>query len=199
VEAESGGSLKARMNLARVFARRGDAETASRWTEAATSLRPDIGDGLRAEVAALTSAADPSVAAAAIRRALERTPDDGALWNNLGYMLLRGGDGSAARDAFVRATTLVPLRGSSWLGLALAESGLRNPDGALAAADRAVAVDPTLVLARAIRADALLKLDRPCEALEAAAGVALETEQERELLRRVEETARTACNSPLSN
>lgn len=199
VEAESGGSLKARLNLARVFARRGDGEGATRWADAAAALKPEIGDGLRAEVAALSASADPEGAARAIRRAIERTPDDGALWNNLGYMLLRSGEGSGAREAFARATALVPLRGSSWLGLALAESASRNPAGALAAAERAAALDPTLSLARAIRADAFLKLGRPCEALEAAAGVTLETPQERAVLRGVEERAREACKTPLSN
>ena len=103
------------------------------------------------------------------------------------------------RDAFGRATTFVPLRATSWLGLALAESGVRNPEGALAAAERAATLDPTLGLARAVRADALVKLGRPCEALEAARGVALEAEQEREILRRVEDRAREGCTSPLPN
>lgn len=199
VEAETGGSLKARMNLARVLARRGDAETASRWAQAAAALKPEIGDGLRAEVAALSASADPEGAVKAIRLAIERTPGDGALWNNLGYMLLRSGQGSEAREAFLRATTLVPLRGSSWLGLALAESGVRNPEGALEAAERAATLDPTLDLARAIRADALLKLGRPCEALQAAAGVTLESAQERAVLETVKERAREACKTPLSN
>ncbi len=194
-EREEGGSLKARLNLAQAYARRGDEESARRWYEATKEIAPALAPGLDAEVSALEGQVGSAEYESTLRKALEALPEDGALWSNLGFHLFQQGKLDEARDAFSRAIALTPMRATAWLGLALTHLRAGQVDQAAETASRAMALDPGLGLARAVLAECRVRQGRPCEALRLSEGLALEATEEQGMLERVRAAARTACEA----
>jgi len=192
-ERESGGSLKARLNLARTYAHRGDRARALKAYEAAKALEPSLAAGLAAEIGALS--ADPGTDAYGreLHASLAKLPNDGALWNNLGFHLYRKGDVDGARAAFSKSIELTPARASAWLGLAMTLLAGGDVSGADQATEHAVLLDPELGLARALRVECALRLGKACEALTLSQGVVLEDEAERAMFQRVVARAKEQC------
>jgi Flp pilus assembly protein TadD len=190
---ESGGSLKARLNLARTYAQRGDRASSLRAYDAAKALEPSLAEGLSAEISALTTDPGSEDYEAGLMKSLAAFPKDGALWNNLGFHLYRKGDLAGARDAFAKSIELTPARATAWLGMAMVRLGGGDLVGADDAASHAEVLDPALGLARALRVECALRLGKPCEALAMADGVALDDEAERATLARVVARARALC------
>lgn len=194
-EREDGGSLKARLNLARAYARRGDAVRSRRWYEATKQIAPDLAAGLEAELAGLWARPGSDEYEAALRRSLEALPDDGALWNKLGFHLFEKGDTAGARRAFWTAVVLTPMRAESWLGVSLVHLRAGEVEAAADAASRAAALDPGLALAWAVLAECRLKQGRPCEALGLARDLQLDSQREQAMLERIREAARAGCTA----
>ncbi len=190
---ESGGSLKARLNLARAYAHRGERERAVRAYDAATRLAPELAEGLSAEIAAVTSDVGSADYEKSLSKSLAELPNDATLWNNLGFHRYRTGDLAGAQDAFARATELTPARSTAWLGLALTHLAAGELAEADAAAVRARAISPDLGEAAAIRVECALKLGRPCDAVALAAGIELSEPGERAVLERMVARARALC------
>ncbi len=190
--AEEPSSLKAQLNLAHVFARIGQRERALEAFERAKRLGidPALVD---AEMASLLGGGSPDERIETLRRSAERSPRDGALRSNLGFLLLERGDVPAAAEAFESAVAVTPARAEAWLGLAMARLRTKELEGAGEAARRAAALDPGLGMARAILAECELRLGRPCEALRLAGEVALEEPAERAMLERIRASAAAAC------
>jgi tetratricopeptide (TPR) repeat protein len=192
-ESEQTGSLKARLNLAHAFARRGERAEALRWYSLAKEVAPDLAAGLDAEIGSLLGDLGSDETEAALLKALEKMPRDGAIWNNLGFHLHRKGDAEGAARAFRRSVELTPNGASAWLGLALARLTVRDIAESENAAARAIAIDPELGLARAVLAECALRTGRPCDALRVAEGVVLTEPAEQATLERVRSLAREAC------
>jgi adenylate cyclase len=125
------------------------------------------------------------------KKAIERRGTDSVDAYNLFLMArqywLTGNSGDARREESIirlttRATEIDPGYARAWALLALAESMLRTlfadrGDGGLAAAERALALDPDLAEAHAVRADIWFKSGRPDEAAaEIAAALRLDPE-----------------------
>ncbi len=195
-EREDGGSIKARLNLARAYARRGDRENSRRWYEATKRIAPALAAGLDAEIARLGALLGSDEYEAALRRAIESLPNDGALWNNLGFHLLEKRDTAGAKEAFSNAVRLTPMRASCWLGLALVHLRAGEWEQAAEASSRAAALDPSLALARAVLAECRVRQGRPCEALAISEGLRLDSEADQATLDRVRAAARRACPGP---
>jgi len=195
-EREEGGSLKARLNLARAYGRRGDRDNARRWYEATKEIAPALAPGLDAEASGLVAGVGSADYEAALRKALEALPNDAALWNNLGFHLLAKADAEGAKAAFSRAVALAPMRATSWLGLALAELRSGEWDLAAEASERAAALDPALAFARAVLAECRLRQGRPCEALALSEGLRLDSEADQAMLERIRAAARASCAPP---
>ena len=192
-ERESGGSLKARLNLARTYAHRGDKERSLRAYDAAKALEPGLAAGLAAEISALGAVVGTEEYERGLVKSLAELPKDAALWNNLGFHLFRKGDLSGAQDAFSKSIELTPARATAWLGLAMTRLALGEVVGADDAAAHAVSLDPDLGLARAVRVECALKSGRACEALTMSEGILLDDEAERAMLSRLVLKAREQC------
>lgn len=80
-------------------------------------------------------------------------------------VLLRQGDFAQAEAIALHATEADPNCARSWLLLGAARHGMRNPEAALSAMERALALDPELDEARRACAAILQELKRPREAL----------------------------------
>ncbi len=189
-----GGSLKARLNIARTYAHRGDRERALKAYDAAKALEPSLAGGLSAEISALKSEAGSDEYARGLLASLKDFPKDGALWNNLGFHLYRKGDMIGATMAFLKATELTPARSTAWLGLALA----RLSDGDIPAADeaasRALTLQPDLALAVVVRAACALGQGHPCDALRLSEEIAVDDPSDRAMLDRIVARARRECH-----
>lgn len=192
-ENESGGSLKARLNLARAYARRGDRARAIKAYEDSISLAPGLASGLSAEISALSSDTGTEEYERALLKSLAELPKDGALWNNLGFHRYRKGDLPGARDAFDKSIAVAPARASAWLGLAMTELAGGDLQAADEAASRAVLLDPDLGLAAALRVECALRLGRPCDAVAMAAGIVLDDPAEASMLEKIVGRAREQC------
>jgi aspartyl/asparaginyl beta-hydroxylase (cupin superfamily) len=70
-----------------------------------------------------------------------------------GHDALRRGDAGAAREAFLRATSMGSTDAAAWLGLALACRALKDNAGAVAAVERALSREPRNFRALIARAD----------------------------------------------
>lgn len=184
------GAVKGWLNLGRALAADGDAAGAQQAYRQAHAVAPDL--PLEGEMAAFDDAPLPE-RIARIRATLERLPQDGALWANLGFLLLETNDAPGARDAFRQAVTATPQRARAWLGLALADLKLLEIGEADAAAARAAALDPSLGLAIAIRVECALRAGQPCEALRLGEGIVLSAPDEAAALQRLLEVAREGC------
>lgn len=116
---------------------------------------------------ALAETGDASGAEAAFAESVRLEPDFAHAWYELGQLRERSAALALAGEAYGRAAQIDPAFAPAWEG-AVRVALLRN-DGAAAlpAADRLVALSPSAT-ALGMRADALLKLDRPVEALQAA-------------------------------
>jgi cytochrome c-type biogenesis protein CcmH/NrfG len=184
------GAVKGWLNLGRALAADGDAAGAQQAYRQAHAVAPDL--PLEGEMAAFDDAPLPE-RIARIRATLQRIPHDGALWANLGFLLLEAKDAPGARDAFRQAVTATPHRARAWLGLALADLQLLEIGDADAAAARAAALDPSLGLAAAIRVECALRAGQPCEALRRGEGIVLSAPEEAAALKRLLEVARQGC------
>lgn len=88
---------------------------------------------------------DWSGAAGILRGWLAERPQDQDAWLALGYDLMRADDDAAAIEAYAAAGRLGPLSAADHVNLATAWKGLERLDSALAAYDRAFALDSGLV------------------------------------------------------
>jgi tetratricopeptide (TPR) repeat protein len=113
---------------------------------------------------ALLAAGDPVAAEGAFTECTRLDPAFVHGWVELGLVREQRDAVGPARQAFERAGELQADLQSAWLGVA--RVALRQEDGgaALAAADRALAIDDTPI-AKGMRADALLRLGRVAESL----------------------------------
>jgi tetratricopeptide (TPR) repeat protein len=186
-------SVRAWVSLAHAQVRRGDRDAALRAYEQLRTLGMDPAV-LGAEMASTLGAAGDPDEEQTLLRAIEVTPGDAALWQNLGFARLGKGDADGAREAFVRAVEIVPARSSGWIGLAFAELRRGSYREALDAADRAAALDPTLAIARAIRGECRWRLGDPCGAVADLDGLGLADATEAEAARRVLARAREDCS-----
>ncbi|MFO1320454.1 MAG: tetratricopeptide repeat protein [Burkholderiales bacterium] len=82
-------------------------------------------------------------AGAAYRALLDRYPNYGRAWNNLGLCLRVSGRLAEAHDAFVRASSHSPGLPAVWVNLAAMQEERGVPDRALESLQRALAIDPT--------------------------------------------------------
>jgi tetratricopeptide (TPR) repeat protein len=192
-ERESGRSLKASLNLARAYGRRGDRERAVRAYETAEEIEPSLAAGLSAEISALSSDVGSAEYERSLLKSLAELPRDGALWNNLGFHLYRKGDLSGAKDAFAKSIELTPSRGASWLGLAMTRLAGGEVAEADAAAAHALLLEPDLALAAALRAECALRSGRPCDAVAMASAIVLDDPSERAMLERIVSQAQERC------
>ena len=192
-EREEGGSLKARLNLAHAHARRGEADEALVWYARVKEIAPALTPGIDAEIGTLEGRMGSADSEAALRRAVEEMPKDGALWNNLGFHLYTKRDVEGATRAFSRAVELTPGRSTPWIGLALTRLLAGDTAGAAEAAGRARAIDPELALAGAILAECALREGRPCDALRLSEGLAPADPSDRERVERIRAIARERC------
>jgi tetratricopeptide (TPR) repeat protein len=87
--------------------------------------------------------------------------------------LMRAGDWSGARSACAQLNARAPQFADGWFAASRIAMALKDPEGALAAIDRAVASGPANARFRIQRAQCLLALGRRADALEAARGAAL--------------------------
>ena len=190
---EAPASLKAHLNLAHELVRRGDKEGARRAYGRCMELAPDLALALRGEMETLTGDPQSSELEAAIRLSLAGSPQDAAVWGNLGWLLLARKDPNGAVEAFTKSVTITPLRADGWVGLALATMKAGNLDRAADAAQRALALDPTLELGRAALAECRVRQGRPCEAVELARRTKLDDPEEAAALSRILAAAEAAC------
>ena len=190
---EEPASFKAHLNLAQELVRRGDKEGARRAYGRCMELAPDLALALRGEMETLTGDPQGSDLEAGIRLSLAGSPEDAAVWGNLGWLLLARKDPNGAVEAFTKAVTLTPLRADAWVGLALATMKVGNLDRSADAAQRALALDPTLELARAALAECRVRQGRPCEAVELARLTKLDDPEEAAALGRILAAAEAAC------
>jgi len=183
-------AVKGWLNLARARTSDGDPQGAAQAYARARALAPDLPiEGEMANVAA----GPLEGRIAHIRAALQRAPEDGALWANLGFLLLQAKDPAAAGDAFRRSVAATPGRARGWLGLALAEMQRGAVGEADAAAARAAALDPSLGLAAALRVECAVRAGQPCEALRRAEGLVLTDPAEAAALERLVALAHQGC------
>ena len=185
-------SVRAWVSLAQSYVRHGDREAARAVYEHAGTLGLDR-RVLAAEMASLLGTQGGDDEERVILDALEAAPQDGALWQNLGFVRLGRGNTDGAIQAFERATALVPGRSTGWLGMAYAR--LRNRQWAEArdAAERAASLDPELAVAHAIHGETLWRLGHACEAVRELTGLSLDDPAEAAATGRVLEAARADC------
>ncbi|HEX5045408.1 MAG TPA: hypothetical protein VFV75_21130 [Candidatus Polarisedimenticolaceae bacterium] len=183
-------AVKGWLNLGRARVADGDPAGAQQAYAQARALAPDL--PIEGEMAVFGGGPlDQRIAG--VRATLSRTPEDGSLWANLGFLLLEAKEAPEARDAFRRSVAVTPARARGWLGLALAELQLGALGEADAAAARAAALDPTLGLAQALRVECALRAGQPCEALRRAEGLTLADPDESAALERLLAVARKEC------
>jgi Tfp pilus assembly protein PilF len=192
-EREDGGSLKARLNLAHAHVRRGEPEEAVVWFTRVKEIAPQLAAGIDAEIGSLEGRMGSGDSEAALRRAVAEMPQDGALWNNLGFLLYQRRDIEGATQAFTRAVELTPGRSAPWIGLALTRLLAGDTVGATDAAGRARAIDPELALAGAVLAECALREGRPCDALHLAESLTPAEPSDRERVERLLAIARERC------
>ena len=189
---EEPASIKAHLNLAEAFARRGWSDAARVECERAVALGFDE-TAARGHLAGLLAEGTLEERVGTVREALSKAPGDGALWNNLGFLLLQSGRGREAVAAFTTAVSITPARGEAWLGLARARASQGDGFGAREAARHASLLNPSLGLARLIWAVGELGEGRPCEALRLTAGLELEEPEEVAWLGRLRTAAGEQC------
>lgn len=111
------------------------------------------------------SGVEPDVALAIerARAAVLEHPDSAAAWGRLGERFRRGEWSAEAERCFLEAERLEP-RAFSWPYLAARAAGTREPERAVAAYSRAIAIDSRYVPVRIAIADRLVQLGRRDEA-----------------------------------
>ncbi|MBK8016442.1 MAG: tetratricopeptide repeat protein [Betaproteobacteria bacterium] len=100
------------------------------------------------------------------RQLLDRHPDFGRAWNNLGLCLRLQGLQSEAETAFLRATEASPGLVAAWVNLGSMQEEDHRFDDAIRSFDRAVALDPGSREARNNAGQMLSNLGRFCAAEE---------------------------------
>jgi tetratricopeptide (TPR) repeat protein len=151
-------------NLGLCLTRLGRHREAIETLDRAVELAPGVADLQHNRALALLRLNRRSEAAEALRRVAELAPDRVAAWIALGECLQGLDRHEEAREAYRRAAGLAP--GDA--GIALRQAALaydsNDDQGTLEAADRALALDPTLAAAWRERAGALRRLGRLDEA-----------------------------------
>jgi tetratricopeptide (TPR) repeat protein/TolB-like protein len=120
----------------------------------------------RGQVAVDVQPGSRSVAIAAFRRALALDSAYTDAWGSLGIALEEAGDTAGAREAFARTLALRPDDSEHLTWMALHHMWQREYQVAARWADSAVAMDPTLPVARGAAAQTTLRAGRPADALE---------------------------------
>jgi TolB-like protein/Flp pilus assembly protein TadD len=103
-------------------------------------------------------------------KAAELGAGDADIMSLYAYFAARTGRASAARGAIERALALDPLNPRTWRGAGSVAINTGNPVEAVAKLDRALALNPKMTNARALKAYALMLLDKPKEARAALEG-----------------------------
>ena len=119
------------------------------------------------EIKPLVRARDWLGLSALARAKLVREPDRGEWWQIAGYGHLQAGELALAREAFARASGLLPEEVGIWNLYAYTLSRMGDAHGAAQVIDRALQTDPTSTLAWVISGDLKAEAGRPREALRA--------------------------------
>jgi Tfp pilus assembly protein PilF len=137
---------------------------ADRALEEALTAAPEHPELLRLRAVTLHLRRRYAEAVALLRRAAALRPDDALIHNNLGSALGESGDLEGAVDAFQRASDAEPDLAASWFNLGKACDALLRSGESDAAYARALAIDPSHLPARIMRANVLKTLGRLDEA-----------------------------------
>ena len=89
---------------------------------------------------------------------MQQSPSDASGHARSGLEALRKGDARKAREAFERSVAAGQADASAYVGLAYACAGLKDHPAALAAVDRALALEPRNLRALIMKADYLAAL-----------------------------------------
>jgi Flp pilus assembly protein TadD len=108
---------------------------------------------------------DYAGAADKLKTAVAGRPDDAYRQYLLGLALWKSGDRASAETALVASTTLDATRVKTWINLARVRNDGGNRNGALEAADSALALDPVSADALHQKGRALMELNRGDDAL----------------------------------
>jgi Flp pilus assembly protein TadD len=144
-------SVRAALNLAAANLREGRAEEALVWLDRAEALSPGDVEIALNRAAARQRLGDPAKAQALLQAALGSAPRDPRLHTALGHLALADGRPDAARDHYLVATRVNPLRADAWSGLGIAQARLGEMREARSALEHALALDPDLEDAPALR------------------------------------------------
>jgi hypothetical protein len=110
----------------------------------------------------------PASLAAPLRRAAQQVPEDGAVLTALGALASAHGMPEQARAHYEAARHLPEAQEVALAALLNLDYQAAHWEAALGSADRLLAVDPDHARALSVRADILMQLDRPEEAIESA-------------------------------
>ena len=145
-------------------------EANGHWVEAATHYRAarelDANEPLWALHAAICAeeAGEMETARAALEAAAARFVTHAPIQQRLGVALLDSGEFARSRTLFESLARLRPELAEAWTGVAEAALASGEVAAALAAADRALSLDPDYALPRFLRARCLSELGRESEA-----------------------------------
>jgi Tfp pilus assembly protein PilF len=133
---------------------------AERAIDEALAAAPDHPELLRLRAVTLHMRHRYAEAVALLRRAAALRPDDALIQNNLGSALGESGDLEGALDAFRRTSEAAPDLAASWFNLGKACDALLRSHESDTAYTRALAIDPSNLPARIMRANVLKTLGR---------------------------------------
>ena len=142
-------------------------EDARRHLVGATVLAPTHPEVLRLQ--GVLSHLDGRYAEAVeiLRKALQASPEDVLIMNNLGSALRASGDVEGAIETFERVTALDPSLAAAWFNLGKTLKSQAKPEAALPALEQALSLSPAHVPARIVLGDSLKALGRINEAAKA--------------------------------
>jgi tetratricopeptide (TPR) repeat protein len=154
------------------FLREGQSDDALDAVDKAIAMAPHAPQARRTKATLLAQLDRFEEAVEVLDTAVEEIGPDPALLSEQGKLHQAAGNFARAAEAFERYITVDPQNSDAWLGKGrnLLDDG--KADLALDCADRAIALNETLVEAHALRGDCLLALARWDEAFAAFAGAA---------------------------
>ncbi len=164
-------SPEALLNLGMVMSRRKQFRHAVTLLDQAALFAPNDADIHHELALALAQTGEPSDsqrAVASLQRAIQLSPANGPMHDNLGQMLARGGDIEAAALAFDRAVELMPQRLATRNNYAMTLLLLNRVEEAVTQYEAALAIDASSAITHHQLSLALEQLRRYGEAIEEA-------------------------------